>query len=148
MGGFTAAINQMEKELEQIVKATIESTLGQLGTVGAMAINEFVVRIKAAMSNLAGTEALLTVPGEDVLASLPLTNLTTIAAGPSQTDVSVSRHRISFEPSASGDALTVVPSIIWTPTAVKPCKKLITSCGGFQLIIVVKPLGNVMCYTG
>ena len=46
LGCFTAVKSQMEKELARVVKATIESTLSHLRTIGALAIDEFVVRIK------------------------------------------------------------------------------------------------------
>ena len=50
-----ASINELEKKLSHVVKATVESTLGRLGTVGAMAI-EFVERLKTVVVNAATAE--------------------------------------------------------------------------------------------
>ena len=50
-----------------IVKATVESTLGALGTVGAMAVDEFVSRLKTALSELVSSDtAKSPVLGEDM----------------------------------------------------------------------------------
>ena len=67
VGCFTATISQMAEYLARVVKATIESTLGHLGTVGAMVIDEFVMPINAAMGNVHSTEAHRTIHGEEVL---------------------------------------------------------------------------------
>ena len=47
-----ASIIRLEKELFGVVKAAIESTLGRLGTVGAMAVDGFVGQLTSAVSRL------------------------------------------------------------------------------------------------
>ena len=45
MATLLTSINEIDKKVSHVVKATAESTLGQLGTVGAMAIEDFVDRL-------------------------------------------------------------------------------------------------------
>ena len=67
LNDVVASIARLEKELSGVVKATIESTLGQLGTIGAMAVDEIVGQLTAAVSRLVPASDLrAAVPGEDV----------------------------------------------------------------------------------
>ena len=49
---MVAAIARLEKALTGVVKATVESTLGRLGTVGAIAVDDFIQRVASAVAQL------------------------------------------------------------------------------------------------
>ena len=124
LGDLTSALGQLEKELGQVVKATIESTLGHLGTVGAMAVDDFVARLKAALCDLSGTAApLQSVVASDDVPVLP-TSASLVASMPVAIppDVSVSSRQGSVMPSLFGDAQSGVPSSQRTTSAAKPGK--------------------------
>ena len=55
MATLLTSINELDK-VSHVVKATVESTLGQLGTVGAMAIEDFVDRLKITVANAVNVE--------------------------------------------------------------------------------------------
>ena len=134
MDSFVASINQMEKKLSRVVKATKESTLGQLGTVNAMAIDEFEVRVKAAVCDLVSAELHRAHVSKDKVVPSP----TSVIAAPTSSGAvrregSVSSYQCSSLLSAFGDALSVVPSDAPHPIAVKPGKNLIRSHAGFKL---------------
>ena len=62
-----AAITRLEKELAGVVKATVESTLGRLGTVGAVAVDDFIQRLVSAVSQLRSVSgSRVAVSGDDV----------------------------------------------------------------------------------
>ena len=119
LNDVVASIARLQKELSGVVKATIESTLGQLGTVGAMAVDEFDGQLTAAVSRLVPASDLrAAVPGEDV----PLiSSSSSVGVAPvgndAQKDLSVVSRTASM-----------VPSKV---TAAKPGKNLKRSWAGF-----------------
>ena len=123
LSDLTTARVQLEKGLGQVVKATVESTLGRLGTVGAIAIDDFVVRLKAAMCDLVGT---VPVQSSTVVDDVPV--LPTSAGpfpplpGSSQQDISVSSRQGLLMPSIFGDVQSGVPSSVQSASAAKPGK--------------------------
>ena len=52
VGQFTELFRRVERELQQWVKAAIESSLGRLGKVGALAVQEFLGKLKEALQEL------------------------------------------------------------------------------------------------
>ena len=52
VGQFTELFRRVEQEIQQWVKAAIESSLGRLGTVGALAVEEFRGKLKEAQQEL------------------------------------------------------------------------------------------------
>ena len=128
-----AAIARLQKELSGVVKATIESTLGQLGTVGAMAVDEFVGQLTAAVSRLVPASGLkATVPGEDV----PLiSSSSSVGVAPvesdAQKDLSVVSRTASMVPSIFGEGTVAGSSSAGKVAASKPGKNLKRSWAGF-----------------
>ena len=51
-GQFTELFARVEHDIQQWVKAAVESSLGKLGTVGALAVEEFLDKLKAAIQEL------------------------------------------------------------------------------------------------
>ena len=121
-----ASIVRLQKELSGVVKATIESTRGQLGTVGAMAVDEFVGRLTAAVSRLVPASDLrATVPGEDV----PLiSSSSSVGVAPvgndAQKDLSVVSRTASMVPSMFGEGTVAGSSSAGKVTVTKPGKNL------------------------
>ena len=114
---------QLEKELGQVVKATVESTLGRLNTVGAIAIDDFVVRLKAAMCGLVGTVPRQSSTVVDDMPVLPTSaGPTPSLPGSSQQDISVSSRQGSSMPSIFRDVQSGVPSSVQPASAAKPGK--------------------------
>ena len=68
LGQFTELFRRVEREYQQWVKAAIESSLGRLGTVGALAVEEFLDKLNEALREL-GQAPL--VPRGDGTSSLP-----------------------------------------------------------------------------
>ena len=128
-----ASIARLQKELSGVVKATIESTLGQLGTVEAMAVDEFVGQLTAAVSRLvpvSGSKA--TAPGEDA----PLvSSSSSVGVAPvesdAQKDLSVVSRTASIVPSIFGEGTVAGSSSAGKVTAAKPGKNLTRSWAGF-----------------
>ena len=107
----------------QIVKATVESTLGRLGTVGAIAVDDFVLRLKAALCDVVGTAAMQpSTVREDVPVLPTSSSLAPLVPGSSQPDISVSSRQESVMPSLFGDVRSGVPSSLQTASATKPGK--------------------------
>ena len=52
VGQFTELFQRVEREIQQWVKAAVESSLGKLGTVGALAVEEFLGKLKGALQEL------------------------------------------------------------------------------------------------
>ena len=120
MSDLRAAPGQLEKELGQIVKATVESTLGRLGTVGAIAVDDFVVRLKAALCDVVGTATMRpSTVVEDVHVLPTSASLTPLVPGSSQPDVFVSSLQGSVMLSLFGDVQSGVPSNRRTESAAK-----------------------------
>ena len=108
----------------------MDSTLGQLGTVGVMAIDDFTVRIKAAVCDLASVGR----QHDSVPVGSTISLQTPVVAAPTSSiairgEGSVSRLTV---PSAFGDALSVMTSGVPQSTAVKPGRNLIRSHDGFK----------------
>ena len=128
-----ASIARLQKELSGVVKATIESTLGQLGTVGAMAVDEFVGQLTAAVSRLVPVSGLkATAPGEDA----PLvSSSSSVGVAPvesdAQKDLSVVSRTASIVPSIFGEGSVAGSSSAGKVTAAKPGKNLKRSWAGF-----------------
>ena len=132
MSDVVASTARLEKELSGVVKATIESTLGQLGTVGAMAVDEFVGQLTAAVSRLVPAGDLrAAVPVEDV----PLISSSSVGVVPggsdAQKDLSVMSRPASMVPSMFGEGTTAGASSAGKVTAAKPGKNLKRSWAGF-----------------
>ena len=108
---------------------TVESSLGQLGTVGAMAIEDFVDRLKSIVGNVVNVEKVTgssAVGGTDIVQTpvvAPPTNSVTVCEGGSDAS--------SAMPSVFGDARSVMTSGVPETTAAKPGKNLIRSYDGF-----------------
>ena len=121
-----ASIARLQKELSGVVKATIESTLGHLGTVGAMAVDEFVGRLTAAVSRLVPASDLrATVPGEDVpLNSSSSSEGVAPIGNDAQKDLSVVSRAASMVPSLFGEGTVAGSSSAGKVTAAKPGKNL------------------------
>ena len=131
LSDVVASVNRLEKELFGVVKATIESTLGQLGTVGAMAVDEFVGQLTAAVSRLGPTgDVRRVVPVEDV----PLMASSSVGAVPvgldAQKDLSVTSRPASMVPSVFGEGTTAGVSSVGKMTATKTGKNLKRSRAG------------------
>ena len=125
METLLGSISELEKNLLHVVKATVESTLGQLGTVGAMAIDDFIARVNAVVCDLASASGQYeAVPvGSTITVQAPV-----ITSSIFRGEGSVSGSTV---PSAFGDALSVMTSSVPQSTAVKPGKNLIRSHDGF-----------------
>ena len=52
VGQFSELFSRVERDLQQWIKAAIESSLGSLGTVGALAVEEFLSKLKSAVQDL------------------------------------------------------------------------------------------------
>ena len=133
LNDVVSSIARLEKELSGVVKATIESTLGQLGTVGAMAVDEFVGQLTAAVSRLVpASDWRAAIPGEDV----PLISSSSsvgVVPGRSdaQKDLSVISRTELMVPSMFGEVTAAGASSAGKVTAVKPGKNLKKSWSGF-----------------
>ena len=52
VGQFSELFLRVEHDIQQWVKAAVESSLGSLGTVGALAVEEFLLKLKGAIQEL------------------------------------------------------------------------------------------------
>ena len=107
----------------------MESTLGRLGTVGAMAIEDFVERLKTVVviaANVEESSGPTTSGGAGVIQAsvvVPPAGSVTVREGGSIAS--------STMPSAFGDVRSVMTSAVPQAVAVKPGKNLIRSHDGF-----------------
>ena len=129
MANLLTSINELDKKVSHVVKATVESTLGQLGTVGAMAIEDFVDSLKIIVANAVNVEKAsgLSAVGGTGIGQTPV-------VAPHTGSVSVREGgsvASSAMPSAFGDARSVMTSGVTETAAVKPGKNLIRSHDGF-----------------
>ena len=133
LNDVVASIARLEKELSGVVKATIESTLGQLGTVGAMAVDEFVGQLTAAVSRLVPASDLrAAVPGEDVPLISSSSSVGVVPGGnDAQKDLSVVSRTASMVPSMFGEGTAAGASSAGKVTAAKPGKNLKRLWAGF-----------------
>ena len=124
------SINELEKKLSHVVNATVDSTLGRLGTVGAMAIEDFVERLKTVVVNAANVEE----------SSGPATSggtvvIQTSVVAPPAGSVTVREGgsvASSTMPSPFGDVRSVMTSVVPQTVDVKPGKNLIYHMTGFS----------------
>ena len=133
LNDIVASIARLQKELSGVVKATIESTLGQLGTVGAMAVDEFVGQLTAAVSRLVPASDLrAAVRGEDVPLISSSSSAGVVPCGnDAQKDLSVVSRTASMVPSMFGEGTAAGASSAGKVTAAKPGKNLKRSWAGF-----------------
>ena len=52
IGQFAELVARVERDLQQWVKAAVDSCLGSLGTVGALAVEDSLVKLKGAIRDL------------------------------------------------------------------------------------------------
>ena len=52
VGQFSERFTRVERDLQQWIKAAVESCLGSLGTVGALAVDEFLGKLREAIRDL------------------------------------------------------------------------------------------------
>ena len=122
---------RLEHDVHGWVKAAFESTKGQVGTVGAMAMDDFLQKMKEVFWEIVTFQASSAEP------VLPLVELLTapVPSGPSVTRVSESLDLASSVLTAFGDGvvLSVVAKSANLPSlsAAKPGKNLIRSNDGF-----------------
>ena len=133
MATLLASINELEKKLSHVVKATVESTLSRLGTVGAMAIEEFVERLKAVVVNAANAEEASGPSTSGSTGVIQASAVTPVLAPPAGSVTVREGGSIasSTMPSAFGDVRSVMTSVVPQTVAVKPGKNLIRSHDGF-----------------
>ena len=130
-------LDELEKIVSGVVKATIESSLGRIGTVGALAVEEFIAKLRDAMpgatataSNSAVVDAIesgsvVVPPGTPVRGQLPSVEMSHSSPVPSAFgggESSVS----AIKPSAA--AAVEMPAIV---SSEKPGKNLKRSREGF-----------------
>ena len=116
-------MHRMTHELSETVKAVEESSLGRVGTVGAMAVDDFIQKLKLAISQLMG---LISSPGtslEQCVASVPPVQLElppspVVGSG----SVSVSMSQISDVPTAFGGDRSIRSKDGGATTSGKPGK--------------------------
>ena len=58
VGQFSELFSRVERDLQQWVKAAIESSLGSLGTVGALAVEKFLSKLKSAVQDFGQSASL------------------------------------------------------------------------------------------
>ena len=129
MKALVNSINELDKKVSSVVKMTIETTLVQMGTVGAMAVEELIDRLKACIGNAgivgnaSGASALSDPCLEQTPVVAPPRGSTPIRDGGSVAS--------SPMPSAFGDVRSVIASGVSGAVAPKPGKNLIRSHDGF-----------------
>ena len=64
-------MHRMTHELSETVKAVVESSRGRFGTVGAMAVDDFIQKLKLAMSQLVGPVSTTGTSLEQCVTSVP-----------------------------------------------------------------------------
>ena len=136
---IAASFNQLEQELDRIVKATVESTLGRVGNNGAIAVNDFIGQLQSVMQEIVNV-GVVRAPGlgGDAV-ELPMTpSRPFLGSVVCPGDVSISSRQGSLVPSAFGDGLSVGPSSMPNATAAKPGKRTDKIMGGVLVISVFK----------
>ena len=129
MKALVNSINELDKKVSSVVKTTTETTLEQRGTVGAMAVEELIDRLKACIGNAgnvgnASGASALSDPGlEQTPVVAPPRGSTPIRGGGSVAS--------SPMPSAFGDVRSVMASGVSGAVVPKPGKNLIRSHDGF-----------------
>ena len=129
---MVAAVARLENGLTDVIKATVESTLGQLGTVGAMAVDDFIQRVASAIGQLRPVSGShVAVSGDDVpvVPTLPA-GVVSVGSAVLVTP-SVASRQESVVPSMFGESAVVASSGGANATASKPGKNLIRSHDGF-----------------
>ena len=136
-----AAITRLEKELAGVVKATVESTLGRLGTVGAVAVDDLIQRLVSAVSQLRPVSgSRLAVSGDDVPVTPTLPAGVVSVGSVVPVTPSVASLQDSVAPSLFGESAVVGPAIVAKSTGVTPGKNLIRSWGvlGEKILVLTK----------
>ena len=129
MKALVNSINELDKKVSSVVKTTIETTLVQMGTVGAMAVEELIDRLKACIGiagnvgNASGASALSDPCLEQTPVVVPPRGSTPIRGGGSVAS--------SPKPSAFGDVRSAIASGVSGAVAPKPGNNLIRSHDGF-----------------
>lgn len=131
-GDLAEAIGLLERSLGGVVKALLESGVGQSGTVAALSIDDFVLKVKSAFEcvtcNASVPLGVGDVPSGGALpagASSPVH----VPGSPSGSRVGASSH----VPSVFGADSSVAGGNVQaaTSSSSKPGKNLLRSCGGF-----------------
>ena len=121
----------LEQDVSHWVKAAIDSSLGRLGVVGVMAVEDFMEKMKEVLREVVSSYSSLD-SRKSVLDELPVAST---SGGPQSLSVSGSVGVLSSIPTLFGEG--VVPSIQEGPRDVlsssgkKLGKNLIRSCDGF-----------------
>ena len=130
---FESSFQRMTKELAETVKAIIHSKLGELGSVCALSVEEFIGKLKSAMGHLAASSVLGGSGVEQAVTSLPSVRLeapgSPLDAGSSR---SVSLSQVSDVPTAFAGVRSVASKEggISTSATAKPGKKSQKIMGG------------------
>ena len=137
MAELESSFQRMTKELAGTVKAIIDSKMGELGSVCALSVEEFIGKLKTAMEHLAASS----VPGgsgvEQAVTSVPSVRL---EAPGSPLDASSSRSvslsQVSDVPTAFAGVRSVASKEggISTSATAKPGKKSQTIMGGVLVL--------------
>ena len=129
MKALVNSIIELDKKVMSVVKTTIETTLVQMGTVGAMAVEELIDRLKACIGNAgnvgnaSGASALSDPCLEQTPVVAPPRGSTPIRGGGSVAS--------SPMPSAFGDVRSAIASGVSGAVAPKPGNNLIGPHDGF-----------------
>ena len=116
-----------------VVKATVESTLGRLGTVGAVAVDDFIQRLVSAVSQLRPVSgSRVAVSGDDVPVTPTLPAAVVSVGSVVPVTPSVASLQESVAPSLFGESAVVGPARVAKSTGVTPGKNLIRSLGGLK----------------
>ena len=129
-GDLAEAIGLLERSLGGIVKALLESGVGQSGTVAALTIDEFVVKIKSALGSVTGGTSQPTTASDAVSAgALPggASSPAHFPASPSSSQAGAG----SRVPSAFGVDESSASVVVASTSVTKPGKNLLRSCEGF-----------------
>ena len=129
MKALVNSINELDKKVSSVVETTIETTLVQMGTVGAMAVEELIDRLKACIGN-AGNVG--TAAGASALSD-PCLEQTPVVAPPRGSTPIRGGGSVASSPmlSAFGDVRSVIASGVSGAVAPKPGKNLRRSHDGF-----------------
>ena len=127
-GQFSGLVNRVEREIQQWIKAAVESTLGQVGIIGAVSVEEVWNRLKEALreSGLAVVSShveLASLGGASQAGRVPESVASMSERGMSESSV---------VPTEFGDRGASVSGVGASASATRPGKNLIRSCGGFS----------------
>ena len=112
---FSELFLRVERDIQQWVKAAVESSLGKLGTVGSLAVEEFLGKLKGAIQEL-GQRSVIPCVG-DVLPRTPSVAFSVAGLESRRTDVDS-----DVPPSEFGER-SVVPSGVPSSSGVASTSK-------------------------